>query len=126
MIRRSRGRRCDRARSDPARRNSSPDFDIVNDKEKFEVVCDGAIGKTSVIDPYIVTKKFASEQPDVAARFVEASYRANEFIMANRDQAVKYLLEYYKEAGIDGTEAKARYTLGLRDFQTMDQALSDM
>jgi ABC-type nitrate/sulfonate/bicarbonate transport system substrate-binding protein len=106
--------------------DSSPDFDIVNDKEKFEVVCDGAIAKTSVIDPYIVTKKFASEQPDVAARFVEASYRANEFIMANREQAVKYLLEYYKEAGIDGNEAKARYTLGLRDFQTMDQALSDM
>src|SRR5436190_10564856 len=106
--------------------DSSPDFDIVNDKENVEVVCDGAIAKTSVIDPYIVTKKFASEQPEVAARFVEASYRANEFIMANRDQAVKYLLEYYKEAGIDGNEAKARYTLGLRDFQTMDQALSDM
>jgi ABC-type nitrate/sulfonate/bicarbonate transport system substrate-binding protein len=106
--------------------DSSPDFDIVNDKEKFEVVCDGVIGKTSVIDPYIVTKKFAAEQPDVAARFVEASYRANEFIMANRDQALKYLLEYYKEAGIDGNEAKGRYTLGLRDFQTLEQALSDM
>ena len=106
--------------------DSSPDFDIVNDKEKFEVVCDGAVAKTSVIDPYIVTKKFAAEQPDAAARFVEASYRANEFIMANKDQALKYLLEYYKDVGIDGNEAKARYTLGLRDYQTLKQALSDM
>jgi ABC-type nitrate/sulfonate/bicarbonate transport system substrate-binding protein len=106
--------------------DSSPDFDIVNNTEKFQVVCDGAIAKTSVIDPYIVTKKFAAEQPDAAARFVEASYRANEFIMANKDQALKYLLEYYKDVGIDGSEAKARYTLGLRDFQTLKQALSDM
>jgi ABC-type nitrate/sulfonate/bicarbonate transport system substrate-binding protein len=106
--------------------DSSPDFDIVNDKEKFEVVCDGAVAKTSVIDPYIVTKKFAAEQPDVAARFVEASFRANEFIMANKDQALKYLLEYYKDVGIDGNEAKARYTLGLRDYQTLKQALADM
>jgi len=106
--------------------DSSPDFDLVRDTEKFEVVCDGAIAKTSVVDPYIVTKKFAADQPDAAARFVEASFRANEFIMANRDQALKYLLEYYKEVGIDGSEAKARYTLGLRDYQTLAQALSDM
>ena len=39
---------------------------------------------------------------------------------------MKYLLEYYKDVGIDGSEAKARYTLGLRDFQTLKQALSDM
>lgn len=106
--------------------DSSPDFDLVRDKEHFAVVCDGAIAKTSVIDPYIVTHRFASEHPDAAARFVEASYRANEFIMGNRDKAVSYLLEYYKDVGIDGSEAKARYTLDLRDYQTLDQALADM
>ena len=106
--------------------DSSPDYDLVNDREHFEVVCDGAIAGTSVIDPYIVTTRFASEHPDAAARFVEAAYRANELIMKNRDQAVKYLLEYYKDVGIDGNEAKARYTLGYRDYQTLDQALADM
>lgn len=106
--------------------DSSPDFELVRDTAKFEVVCDGAVAKTSVIDPFIVTKKFATEQPAAAAGFTEASFRANEFIMANREEAVKYLLEYYKDAGIDGSEAKARYTLGLRDYQTMKQALADM
>lgn len=106
--------------------DSSPDYDLVNDKEHFEVVCDGKIGGTSVIDPYIVTSRFASEHPDAAARFVEAAYRANELIMGDRDRAVRYLLEYYKDVGIDGSEAKARYTLGYRDFQTLDQALADM
>jgi len=106
--------------------DSSPDYDLVNDKEHFDVVCDGAVAGTSVIDPYIVTTRFATEHPDAAARFVEAAYRANELIRSNREQAVKYLLEYYKDVGIEGSEAKARYTLGYRDYQTLDQALADM
>ena len=36
------------------------------------------------------------------------------------------MLEYYKEVGIEGDEAKARFSLGFRDFQTLDQALADM
>jgi taurine transport system substrate-binding protein len=106
--------------------DSSPDIDLVNDKANFQVACDGAIAGTSVIDPYIVTRKFATEHPDVAARFAEAAFHANEVIMADRERAVKYLLEYYKDVGIDGSEAKARYTLGYRDYQTLDQALADM
>ena len=106
--------------------DSSPDYDLVNDKANFEVVCDGKIGQTSVIDPYIVTPRFAKDDPAAAARFVEAAYRANEFIRKNPDESVKYLLEYYKDAGIDGSEAKARYTLSQRDFQTLDEALADM
>jgi ABC-type nitrate/sulfonate/bicarbonate transport system substrate-binding protein len=106
--------------------DSSPDIDLVNDKANFEVVCDGKIAGTSVIDPWVVTKKFASENPAAAARFAEAAFRADEAIMKDREQAVKWLLEYYKDAGIDGNEAKARYTLGYRDYQTLDQALADM
>jgi ABC-type nitrate/sulfonate/bicarbonate transport system substrate-binding protein len=106
--------------------DSSPDIDLVNDKVNFEVVCDGAVAKTSVIDPWIVTKKFAAENPAAAARFVEAGFRASELIMKDREKAVQYLLEYYKDVGIDGSEAKARYTLAYRDYQTLDEALADM
>jgi ABC-type nitrate/sulfonate/bicarbonate transport system substrate-binding protein len=105
--------------------DSSPDMDLVNDKANYEVVCDGAVAGTSVIDPWIVTKKFATENPAAAARFVEAGFRANELIMKDREKAVAYLLEFYKDVGIDGNEAKARYTLGYRDYQTLDQALAD-
>ncbi len=38
--------------------DSSPDYDLVNDKENFEVVCDGAVAGTSVIDPFVVTRRF--------------------------------------------------------------------
>ena len=105
--------------------DSSPDIDLVNDKANFEVACDGAVAGTSVIDPWIVTRKFAAENPAAAAAFVEAGFRANELIMKDREKAVGLLLEYYKEAGIDGDEKKARYTLGYRDYQTLDQALAD-
>lgn len=106
--------------------DSSPDYDLVQDKENFAVVCDGAIAGTSVIDPYVVTRRFAADHPDAAARFIEAAFRANELIMADRDKAVTWLLEYYKDVGIEGDETKARYTLGYRDFQTLDEALADM
>jgi ABC-type nitrate/sulfonate/bicarbonate transport system substrate-binding protein len=39
--------------------DSSPDYDLVHDTAHFEVVCDGKVGGTSVIDPYIVTPRFA-------------------------------------------------------------------
>src|SRR4051812_31240059 len=74
--------------------DSSPDIDLVNDKVNFEVVCDGAVAGTSVIDPWIVTKKFATEHPAAAAAFVEAAFRANELVMKDREKAVAYLLEY--------------------------------
>lgn len=105
--------------------DSSPDIDLVNDKANFEVVCDGAVAGTSVIDPWVVTRKFATENPAAAARFVEAGFRANELIMKDREKAVAYLLEFYKDVGIDGDEKKARYTLNYRDYQTLDQALAD-
>ncbi|MCE3270938.1 MAG: ABC-type nitrate/sulfonate/bicarbonate transport system, periplasmic component [Ramlibacter sp.] len=105
--------------------DSSPDIDLVNDKANFEVVCDGAVAGTSVVDPWVVTRKFATENPAAAAAFVEAGFRANELIMKDREKAVSYLLEFYKDVGIDGDEKKARYTLNYRDYQTLDQALAD-
>ena len=46
--------------------------------------------------------------------------------MADREKAVRHLLEFYKDVGIEGDETKARYTLDYRDYQTLDQALADM
>lgn len=106
--------------------DSAPDYDLVHDTANFKVVCDGVIGKTSVIDPYIVTPRFAKDNPSAAAHFVNAVYLSNEYIHKNPDQSVQYLLQYYKDIGIEGTETKARFTLSLRDFLTLDQALSDM
>lgn len=105
--------------------DSSPDYDLVNDKANFEVVCDGAVAGTSVICPWIVTRKFATENPDAAARFVAAAFKASDYIRANRDKALGYMIEYYKDIGIPGDLAKARFSLGFRDFLTLDEAIAD-
>ena len=69
--------------------DSSPDFDLVNDKANYEVVCDGAIGEDlgdRSVDRH--ASKFATENPAAAARFVEAGYRRQRVIMKDREQAV--------------------------------------
>ena len=44
-------------------------MDLVNDKANYEVVCDGAIAGTSVIDPWIVTKKFATAKESIGLSY---------------------------------------------------------
>ncbi len=105
---------------------ASADYDIVNNKDEFEVVCDGAMAGTSIVDPFIVTSKFWNDNPEAAAGFVEAAYRADEYMRAHPDETVKLALQYYKDAGIEGDETMAAYSFSLRDFQTLDEAIADM
>lgn len=106
--------------------DSSGDYDLLNATDEYEIVCDGEIAGASVIDPYIVTPKFASEHPEAAASFVEAVYRANEFINDNREEALEYMLEYYKDAGVKGTKESAEFSMSFRQFPTLAEALKDM
>ncbi|TCS56151.1 ABC-type nitrate/sulfonate/bicarbonate transport system substrate-binding protein [Primorskyibacter sedentarius] len=105
---------------------ASADFDIVNDKDTFEVVCDGEVAGTSVIAPWIITNRFWTDDPEAAAKFVDAAYRANEYIRANPDKAVDLALQYYEDTGIEGDKETAAYAFSLRDFQTLDEAIADM
>ena len=43
--------------------DSSPDMDLVNDKANYEVVCDGAIAGTSVIDPVDRDQEVRDREP---------------------------------------------------------------
>ena len=106
--------------------DAAPDFVFVKDTANFTVVCDGKIAGTSVIAPYIVTSKFWNENPEAAAGFVEAVYRANQYMRDNPQAFIDKVMEYYKEAGIDQTRERAEYSYSLRDFQTLDEALADM
>ncbi|AKO96469.1 ABC-type nitrate/sulfonate/bicarbonate transport system, periplasmic component [Marinovum algicola DG 898] len=105
---------------------ASADFDIVMDTAQFEVICDGEIAGTSVIAPWIVTSRFWQDDPEAAAKFVDAVYKANEFIRDNPDKAVDLALQYYADTGIEGDKETAAYAFSLRDFQTLDEAIADM
>ena len=106
--------------------DSAPDYDFVKDTANYTVACDGKIAGTSVVDPYIVTSKFWQENPEAAAGFIEAVYRADEYMHANPDTFLDDVMEYYKDAGIEQDRDHAAFSYSLRDFQTLDQAIADM
>jgi ABC-type nitrate/sulfonate/bicarbonate transport system substrate-binding protein len=106
--------------------DAAPDFVFVKDTDHYTVVCDGKIAGTSVIDPYIVTSRFWKENPQAAAGFVEAVFRADEYMRANPDKILDHVMKYYKETGIDQTRERAAYSYSLRDFLTLDEAIADM
>lgn len=106
--------------------DSSGDYDLLNGSDDYEVVCDGETAGTSIIDPYVVTPDFLDENPEAAAGFVEAAYRANEFIQENPDEALEHMMDYYADAGIDGSKESAEFSMSFRQFPTLDEALAEM
>jgi len=104
---------------------ASPDFSLLDD-DNYVQVCNGEMAGVKVVDPYVVTPKFAEENPEAAAAFVSAVYRANDFINKNHDKAVSYMMQLYKDNGIDGSEKMADYEITIRHWKTMDQATKEV
>lgn len=106
--------------------SAAGDYHLVTDEENYTMVCDGETAGADFISVYMVTPKFLEEQPEAAAAFVEAVYRANEFVAENPDEAVDYMLEFNEEIGLDSNEDSARYTLESRHWVTLDEAVEAM
>lgn len=107
--------------------DSSGDYTLLNESDgAYEVVCDGETAGIGINSLYIVTPAFLESNPDAAAGFVEAVYRANEFIRENREKALDMMLDYYQDAGIDGSREAAEFSMSFRDFPTLDEALEQM
>ena len=106
---------------------ASADLPLINDADTYTMVCDGKIAGANIIAPYIVTKTFWDEDPDSAAAFVEAVYRANEYINAtDPGTVVEHVLEYYSDTGIEGDDVKAEYAMRMRDWVSLDEAIADV
>ncbi|MEM8950591.1 MAG: ABC transporter substrate-binding protein [Pseudomonadota bacterium] len=106
---------------------ASADLPLIEDTDTYTMLCDGKVAGTNIIAPYIVTKRFWDEDPDAAAAFVEAVYRANEYINATDPaKVVEHVLEYYADTGIEGDDVKAAYAMRMRDWVTLDEAIEDV
>jgi len=106
---------------------ASADLPLINDPDNYTMVCDGKMAGADIIAPYIVTKKFWEEDAASAAAFVEAVYRANEYINATDPaKVVEHVLAYYKDTGIDGDDVKAEYAMRMRDWVSLDEAIADV
>ena len=106
---------------------ASADLPLINDAENYTMLCDGKVAGTNIIAPYIVTKAFWDEDPTSTAAFVEAVYRANEYINeTDPAKVVEHVLAYYTDTGIEGDDVKAEYAMRMRDWVTLDEAIEDV
>ncbi|MCY4208437.1 MAG: ABC transporter substrate-binding protein [Roseovarius sp.] len=106
---------------------ASSDIVLAKDPDNYTKVCDGKIAGANIIAPWIVTKTFWDEDPKSAAAFVEAAFRANEYINATDPaKVVEHVLAYYADTGIEGDAEKAAYAMEMRDWVTLDEAIKDV
>lgn len=102
------------------------DIVLVQDPDNYTLVCDGRDAGVDIIAPYIVTSRFVEEDPASAAAFVEAVYRANEYINgSDEDTVVAHVLDYYNAIGVEGDAERAAYAMQMRDWVTLEEAIAD-
>jgi taurine transport system substrate-binding protein len=106
---------------------ASGDIVLAQDPDNYTMICDGKIAGANIIAPWVVTNTFWNENPEAAAGFIEASFRANEYINAT-DPAivVEHVLEYYADTGIEGDAEKAAYAMRMRDWVSLEEAIADV
>jgi len=105
---------------------SAVDWPLVQDEDKYARVCDGNKAERDLVDPFVVTPTFWKERPEDAAAFVDAAYRANEYIRSNPDDLNTLVMDYFAEVGADYPEEAAEYSLSVRNFMTLDEAVDAM
>lgn len=98
------------------------DFPLTR-SDDYVSICTGTEAGVDVYCTYNVAPSFWEDNPDAAARYVEAVYRANEYINDNPEEAVDYLVEYYAEIGLEHDADDAELALTRREFYTLDQAI---
>lgn len=106
---------------------ASSDIVLANDPDNYTKVCDGKDAGANIIAPWIVTKNFWDEDPNATAAFVEAAFRANEYINSTDPaKVVEHVLAYYNDTGIEGDAEKAAYAMQMRDWVSLEEAIDDV
>lgn len=104
---------------------SSPGYQLIDDPD-YEHVCDGETAGVAVVDPYVVHPDFAEENPEAAAGFLRAVYRANEFITENHEEAVDHMEDYFLSIGVDAPREQADYETSVRQWLSLDEAIENI
>ncbi|TDE00208.1 ABC transporter substrate-binding protein [Jiangella asiatica] len=92
------------------------------DAEGFERLCTGTDAGTEVYTVFVVHPDFAAEQPEAAARAIEAIFDANELLKNDLDGAMESLLAFYAENGVDLTEEDIRAESERHDWYSLEES----
>jgi ABC-type nitrate/sulfonate/bicarbonate transport system substrate-binding protein len=102
---------------------SEVDFPLLNDS-KYEKVCDGVDAGVMVYSVFVVQPSFWKSNPTESAAYVDAAYRANEYIQKNPSDAANLLVEYYKSIGLNYDVNDAKLALSLRHWYSLAETIS--
>ncbi len=105
---------------------SSPDWPLVSKPKEYVQVCDAGNGGLQLVDPYVVTKRFYEENPEATAAFIDAVYAAQEWAREKPPELTDLLLEYAQEVGIEATPESAEYAFSVRNWYSLDEAVTAM
>lgn len=105
---------------------ATPSWPLLQDEDAYTQVCSGEVAGVAVTSPIVITPTFLKDNPDAAAAFVRVVTRANAFIRENPEEAVQYMVDYYKTYGITGDAAQAEYEVTIRDWFTLDEVISSV
>jgi len=101
----------------------TPAWPLLENPEEYVQVCSAAEAGVAVTSAFVITPRFADEEPHAAAGFLRAATRATEFINQNPDQSVEYMLEYYDTYAITGSEDQAAWEVEMRDWFTLEEVI---
>lgn len=106
---------------------SAGNWPLVQDPDKYVQVCDGDQAGAELIDPFMVAPSFWSTKPEAAAAYLDAVYRANEYILeAPADELATYLMGFLDSIGAEFPQEVAEYSLSVKKYFSLDQALEQM
>jgi ABC-type nitrate/sulfonate/bicarbonate transport system substrate-binding protein len=95
----------------------------VEDPDTYTMVCNAEMAGVSIYDPFIVHPNYWESNPEQSAAYIDAVYKANEWILANRDAAVDKMAEFYVEIGTDASRAAVEADVDARTWYTLDSAI---
>ena len=90
-------------------------------KEGYISVCDTANLGVHVYPVVAANPEFVRDNPDVAARFIEAIYRANEMFEENPEEVILLVFEFFKLAGVEQTEEDVRTQINELDWLSLEE-----
>lgn len=106
---------------------SAVNWPLVKDPDTYVQVCNGDDANVLLSDPFVVTPTFWNENPEEAAVFLEASYRANEYILETPvEEVLPYMMDYLDSIGAEYPEEAAKYSMEARTYFSLDDALEEM
>jgi NitT/TauT family transport system substrate-binding protein/sulfonate transport system substrate-binding protein len=103
---------------------SEVDYPLL-ESDDYVKICDGVEAGVKVYCTFIVQPTFWKDHPEQAAAYIDAAYRANEYITDHPDEAATHLVEYYTSIGQSYNLEQAKLALSLRTWYSLDQTIQE-